>query len=61
MRKANNFHTIDSLRQVCVRRIPKVASEYLESGTGDENLLEVNKTQFESFSFTPKFVKEKKL
>lgn len=53
--RAKNIHTIELMRSHCERRVPKFAFEYLESGTGKENLLELNKTQFDAFQFVPKF------
>lgn len=60
MGKEKNFHTIDSIRSICKKNIPNVAFEYLESGTGKEKTLHINKSQFDSISFIPKFCLGKK-
>jgi len=52
---ASNIHTVDSMRLQCKRSIPRIAFEYLESGTEQESLLESNRTQFDSIRFIPKF------
>ncbi|MGC6415382.1 MAG: alpha-hydroxy acid oxidase, partial [Bacteroidia bacterium] len=43
------------MRAQCKRSIPKIAFEYLESGTEKEQVLLKNKLQFESIEFVPKF------
>ena len=55
MRKVSNYHTIEYMKRKCQEVIPNVAFEYLESGTDKELLLELNKTQFDSIHFVPKF------
>ena len=55
MQKVENCHTINMIRKECKKSIPRVAFDYLESGTDKELLLERNITQFESIQFIPKF------
>ena len=55
MANINNYHTIDSLRERCQKMIPKVAFEYLQSGTEKERLLTLNESQFDKIKFIPKF------
>lgn len=55
VRGVNRQHTIEALRRECLKRIPKLASAYLESGTGDEELISRNRRQFNSIKFIPKF------
>lgn len=50
-----NIHTIEAMRAQCRKSIPKVAYEYLESGTEKESVLKMNQTQFDSIKFVPKF------
>ncbi len=54
---ANNYPRIDDLALKAKRRIPKVAWEYLESGTGDEHLLYRNTQAFQEIRFLPRFCK----
>ena len=53
--KHKNIHTIECMRTQCKRSIPKIAFEYLESGTEKEQILVTNKLQFESIEFVPRF------
>lgn len=55
MYKVENIHTIDKMRKECKRSIPKVAFDYLDSGTDKELLLDRNIAQFEAIQFIPKF------
>ena len=55
MRKVENNHTIKMMRMECKRSIPRVAFDYLESGTDKELLLDRNMSQFESIKFIPRF------
>ncbi|WP_422107943.1 alpha-hydroxy acid oxidase [Winogradskyella sp.] len=54
---ANQFPAIEDLAKKAKQRIPNVAWEYLESGTGDEALLERNRLAFRDIQFTPQFCK----
>ncbi|MCA0132167.1 alpha-hydroxy acid oxidase [Winogradskyella alexanderae] len=54
---SNQFPAIKDLSIKAKKRIPHVAWEYLESGTGDEALLEHNRTAFHRIQFTPRFCK----
>ena len=60
MQKVENCHTISMIRKECKKRIPRVAFEYLESGTENESLLDRNLKQFESIRFIPKFCQGEK-
>lgn len=53
----NRYPAITDLAQKAKSRIPKVAWEYLESGTGDENLLKRNQESFQKIKFLPRFCK----
>lgn len=53
----NQYPAIIDLEKRAKKRIPKVAWEYLSAGTGDEDLLESNKTAFQKISFLPRFCK----
>lgn len=55
MRKAKYFHTVSEFKQECRRKIPRVAFEYLESGTEKEKAIARNEAQFDSKQFIPKF------
>ncbi|MCA0153451.1 alpha-hydroxy acid oxidase [Winogradskyella vincentii] len=54
---SNQFPAIQDLAKKAKKRIPHVAWEYLESGTGDEALLERNRLAFQNIQFTPQFCK----
>jgi L-lactate dehydrogenase (cytochrome) len=53
----NKYPRISDVAQKAKKRMPHVAWEYLESGTGDESLLEQNKLSFQSLKFLPRFCK----
>ena len=55
MKKSRFIHTIEFMKIQCKRAIPKVAFEYLESGTEKESLLDSNQSQFDTIRFIPKF------
>ena len=50
-------YSIEDLRKLAKKRIPFVASEYLECGTGSEDLLSRNRDGLNSILFTPEFCK----
>ncbi|WP_299364410.1 alpha-hydroxy acid oxidase [Winogradskyella sp.] len=54
---SNQFPAIEDLAREAKKRIPHVAWEYLESGTGDEALLERNRQAFKNVQFKPRFCK----
>jgi L-lactate dehydrogenase (cytochrome) len=49
--------TVEDLRLLCKRRIPKFSFEYLESGTGKELALSKNISAFDNFYFQQSFFK----
>ena len=56
-RLSNSYPAIEDLRLKAQKRVPHVAWEYLESGTGAEDLLRRNREAFEAIRFIPKFCK----
>lgn len=52
---ANQYPAIDDLARRAKSRIPFVAWEYLESGTGDEDLIQKNRRALQQITFTPRF------
>ena len=54
---SNKYPAIEDLMRKAKKRIPNVAWEYLASGTGDEDLLERNRTAFRKINFLPRFCK----
>jgi L-lactate dehydrogenase (cytochrome) len=54
-RLSNAYPAIEDLRLKAFKRVPHVAWEYLESGTGNEELLQRNREAFEAIRFIPKF------
>jgi len=53
----NRYPAISDLAQKAKSRIPNVAWEYLETGTGREALLKKNLSAFDDITFTPRFCK----
>ena len=60
MSKINHLNTISEFREACRKKVPKVAFEYLESGTEKEKVIARNESQFDSIEFIPKFCLGKK-
>ncbi|AKA36341.1 alpha-hydroxy acid oxidase [Flagellimonas lutaonensis] len=56
-RFAKQYPRIEDLAQKAKKRVPRVAWEYLDSGTGDEALLQHNRTAFQNIRFLPRFCK----
>lgn len=54
---SNKYPAISDLRKKAKRRIPHVAWEYLETGTGDEYLIERNIRAMKAVTFLPRFLK----
>ncbi|MEP1096300.1 MAG: alpha-hydroxy acid oxidase, partial [Cyclobacteriaceae bacterium] len=53
----NRYPAISDLAKRAKKRIPKVAWEYLETGTGEELLIKRNRRAFEDIVMTPQFCK----
>ncbi|MEO0474295.1 MAG: alpha-hydroxy acid oxidase [Bacteroidota bacterium] len=53
----NDYPAIQDLADKAKKRIPSVAWHYLQSGTGDEELIRRNKEAFEKITFLPQFCK----
>jgi L-lactate dehydrogenase (cytochrome) len=53
----NQYPAIEDLAAKAKKRIPHVAWEYLESGTGRENLIKRNLEAFDTIKFKPQFCK----
>lgn len=56
-RFSKHYPRITDLMTKAKKRIPKVAWEYLDSGTGDEDLLHRNTHAFNAIQFLPRFCK----
>ncbi len=54
---SNQYPAIQDLAKKAQKRIPQVGWEYLSAGTGDEDLLDRNRTAFQRITFLPKFCK----
>ena len=54
---SNQYPSVYDLALKAKSRLPHVAWEYLESGTGDEDLLHRNQKAFQRIQFVPKFCK----
>jgi len=55
--KLKDCYSIEDIRKSAIKRIPFVASEYLECGTGSEDLLIRNRQELDKILFTPEFCK----
>ncbi len=53
----NKYPTIQDLKKRALRKIPKVSSEYLETGTDDETTLKNNIRDLSKIRFRPEFLK----
>jgi len=54
---ANHFPRVADVAEKAKKRIPNVAWEYLDSGTGAEQLLINNRNDFQDIQFIPRFCK----
>ena len=54
---ANHYLRLVDITQKARKRMPHVAWEYLDSGTGNENLLVQNQNAFSNIQFVPRFCK----
>ena len=54
---SNRYPAVIDLAEKAKKRIPKVAWEYLSSGTGDEDLLDKNIAALQKITFLPRFCK----
>lgn len=52
---SNRYPAIKDLMSKAEKRIPHVAWEYLSAGTGDEDLIERNRSALSEITFLPKF------
>lgn len=56
-RLSNQYPAIIDLARKAKKRIPHVAWEYLSSGTGEEDLMDRNRTALQEITFLPRFCK----
>ena len=54
---ANHYPRISDITAKAKKRIPRVAWEYLDSGTGAEQLISANNNSFQNLKFIPRFCK----
>ena len=53
----NRYPAISDLQKRAKQRLPLVAWEYLQSGTGDEKAMERNRLGLDNITFNPRFMK----
>jgi len=53
----NQYPAIQDLEQKAKQRVPHVSWEYLQTGTGREELIQRNREAFKQITFTPRFCK----
>ena len=57
LKLSNQYPAIEDMARKAKQRIPRVAWEYLDSGTGEEDLLARNREAFQKITFLPQFCK----
>ncbi len=53
----NKYPRVNDLKEKAIKRIPFFCSEYLLSGTGNDNAVEMNRNIFKNIFLTPKYLK----
>ena len=51
-----NIYTIDEMRSLAKRRLPRVVFDYIDGGAGDEQGLGTNADQFRNFRLVPRYL-----
>lgn len=51
-------HTIEDLRMMALRRLPRFSAEYLEGGAEDEHALTGNRAAFDDFRLAPRVLRD---
>lgn len=52
----DNIHTIEELRLVAKRRLPRIIFDFIDGGAGDEQGLRNNADQFRNFRLVPRYL-----
>ena len=53
----NKYPRVSDLKKKAIKRIPFFCSEYLLSGTGNDNIVEMNNDIFKNIFLTPKYLR----
>jgi len=51
-----NIYTIDEMRSIAKRRLPRIVFDYIDGGAGDEQGLDTNARQFRNFRLVPRYL-----
>jgi (S)-mandelate dehydrogenase len=54
--RLENIHTIDEMRALAKRRLPRVVFDYIDGGAGDEQGLDTNARQFRKYRLVPRYL-----
>ena len=54
--RLENIYTIEDMRVLAKRRLPRVVFDYIDGGAGDEQGLNNNAAQFRNFRLVPRFL-----
>ena len=54
--RLENIHTIEDMRALAKRRLPRVVFEYTDGGAGDQQGLDNNARQFQNFRLVPRYL-----
>jgi (S)-mandelate dehydrogenase len=54
--RLENIHTIDELRAIAKRRLPRVVFDFIDGGAGDEQGLNNNAAQFRNYRLVPRYL-----
>ena len=54
--RLENIYTIDEMRALAKRRLPRVVFDYIDGGAGDEQGLHTNADQFRQFRLVPRYL-----
>jgi L-lactate dehydrogenase (cytochrome)/(S)-mandelate dehydrogenase len=54
--RLDNIHTIEDMRALAKRRLPRVIFDYIDGGAGDQQGLDNNAHQFRNFRLVPRYL-----
>jgi (S)-mandelate dehydrogenase len=54
--RLEDIHTIEDMRALAKRRLPRVVFEYTDGGSGDQQGLDNNARQFRNFRLVPRYL-----
>ena len=54
--RLDNVYTIEEMRLLAKRRLPRVIFDFIDGGAGDEQGLQNNAAQFRNFRLVPRYL-----